>query len=107
MLKTQRAEMKIKCEDFIEVYCKCRMPEIVGVDMVQCGKCSEWFHVHCVNVPSEVMEESNVDWFCYLCVKANFFVCPFISILVLTMNTLTVCNSIGGVQIFQWGTNFS
>ena len=51
--------MKIKCEDFIEVYCKCRMPEIVGVDMVQCGKCS-------VNVPSEVMEDSNVDWFCYL-----------------------------------------
>ena len=68
VLKTRRAEMKIKCEDFIEVYCKCRMPEIVGVDMVQCGKCSEWFHVHCVHVPSEVMEESNVDWFCYLCV---------------------------------------
>ena len=45
-----------------------RMPEIVGVDMVQCGKCSEWFHVHCVHVPSEVIEESNVDWFCYLCV---------------------------------------
>ena len=43
VLKTQRVEMKIKCEDFI-VYCKCRMPEIVGVDMVQCSKCSEWFH---------------------------------------------------------------
>ena len=68
VLKTRRAEMKIKCEDFIEVYCKCRMPEIVGVDMVQCGKCSEWFHVHCVHVPSKVMEESNVDWFCCLCV---------------------------------------
>ena len=36
--------------------------------MVQCGKCSERFHVHCVYVPSEVMEESSVDWFCYLCV---------------------------------------
>ena len=51
--KDKSSEMKIKCEDFIEVYCKCRMPEIVGVDMVQCGMCSEWFHVHCVHVPSE------------------------------------------------------
>ena len=33
------------------------MPEIVGADRVQCGKCSEWFHVHCVHVPSEGMEE--------------------------------------------------
>ena len=103
--------MKIKCEDFIEVYCKCRMPEIVGVDMVQCGKCSEWFHVHCVNVPSEVMEESNVDWFCYLCVKANFLV------ICLSFYKHTCINNEyfdslqqywgGGVQIFQWGTNFS
>ena len=42
--------------------------------MVECGKCWEWFHVHCVHVPSEAMEKSNVDWFYCLCVLTNFFV---------------------------------
>ena len=60
--------MNMKCEDFIEVYCECRMPEIVRVDVVQCGKSSEWFRVHCVHAPRKVMEESNVDWFYCLCV---------------------------------------
>ena len=46
------------------------MPEIVGVDMVQCGKCSEGFHVHCVHVPSEALEEIGFA----ACVWANFLV---------------------------------
>ena len=34
------------------------------LDTVQCGKCSEWFHVHCVHVPSEVVEDSSVELLC-------------------------------------------
>ena len=46
--KTRRTGMRkiIKTVDFLEVYCTCRMPEISGMDMVQCCKCNEWYHMH-------------------------------------------------------------
>ena len=43
--KTRQGEGKVKCEDYIQMFCKCRMSQLPGVDMVQCSTCDEWFHV--------------------------------------------------------------
>ena len=66
--KTRRAEGKVKSEDSIELFCNCRMPQLPGVDMIQCSTCSEWFHVNlCVHVPSKAMECTKEEWFCCQC----------------------------------------
>ena len=45
---SRRAQQTCKEEVFkIPLYCKCKMPECVD-DMVQCNKCTEWFHFRCV-----------------------------------------------------------
>ena len=62
-----RRDIKIKSEDIIEVFCTCRMPEIDGIDMVQCDKCTEWYHVGCVTVPSQAMKDRSMEWFCSTC----------------------------------------
>ena len=59
----------IACADSIDVYCTCRMPEIDGIDMVECSKCNEWYHVCCIDVPKQVMEDSCLQWFCHLCIR--------------------------------------
>ena len=66
--KTRRAERRVKSEDSIEVFCDCRMLQLPGVDMIQCSKCKEWFHVKFrVQVPSKVVECTKEDWFCCQC----------------------------------------
>ena len=55
----RREEQRWKCEDFI-----CRMPEIVRVDMVQCSKRSEWFHVHCMCAFFVCFNNSCRSWSC-------------------------------------------
>ena len=34
--KTRRSARQMKSEDVIEILCSCRMPEITGVDMIEC-----------------------------------------------------------------------
>ena len=42
----------------IAVYCKCRMPEIEDLKMIQCSTCSEWYHINaCVQVSEEVIKK--------------------------------------------------
>ena len=36
---------KISYEAIIRSYCKCRMPDLVGVKMIECSRCKEWYHV--------------------------------------------------------------
>ena len=46
----------------VAVYCLCRMPEIPGLDMIECTKCKEWYHLDvCVKVPTTSFKR-NVDW---------------------------------------------
>ena len=71
MLKSNGAEAKINSEDIIKVYCSCRMPEVDGIDMVQCNQCQEWFHLGCVAVPDEAMSDSATEWFCPTCASSN------------------------------------
>ena len=39
----------VKNEDNFDVYCVCRMPEMHSVPMIECTRCSKWFH-SCVEV---------------------------------------------------------
>ena len=40
------------------------MPEVADIEMVQCNRCEDWFHVHCVSVPRQALEVNSLDWFC-------------------------------------------
>ena len=62
--KEVQSHSKIASIDYI---CVCRMPEINGVDMVECCKCAEWYHLSCVDVPKQILEDSCLDWFCPSC----------------------------------------
>lgn len=50
----------------IENYCICNLPDCLG-DQVQCDKCSEWYHKHCVNAPNNI-SHSYVEFLCINCV---------------------------------------
>ena len=48
----------------LKVFCCCQMPATYG-DMVQCGRCEQWFHIKCVGLPS--LPCSDEEWNCSLC----------------------------------------
>ena len=58
--KEVKSHSKIASIDYIDVYCVCRMPEINGVDMVECCKCAEWYHLSCVDVYSSRFRKTAV-----------------------------------------------
>ena len=52
------------------MHCHCRMPEVKGFPMVECGKCKQWFHSYCENISEEVLDAivtSDIVWFCDSC----------------------------------------
>ena len=55
----------------VMVFCLCRMPEIDGLPMIECGICQEWFHIHlmcvAIKVPVNYLKK-NIEWFCNRCV---------------------------------------
>ena len=55
----------VKSEDSIELFCICHMPEIPP--MVECSQCSNWYHVSCVCVPQEALDDSSIEWICQNC----------------------------------------
>ena len=54
-------------EDSIKVYCKCRMPSSSIGDMVACSECKKCYHIHCVSVPKEALEDKKVRLLCEKC----------------------------------------
>lgn len=66
-VKERRHHTKVKSTEEIEVYCECRMPELRNVDMVECCKCKEWYHVHFFFVPHIAITNKNTQWFCNRC----------------------------------------
>lgn len=56
--------MKSKTDD-TEVHCHCRMPELKDIPMIECSKCSKWFHIDCEAVPKQILDDSLADWFCH------------------------------------------
>ena len=65
-VKKQRAPLKkvVKSVDTIPVFCKCRMPENTEIDIVQCSNCAEWYHVVCVDVPEQALNDTHEPWAC-------------------------------------------
>ena len=56
-----------KGRDDIEVHCHWRMPEFKDIPMIECTKCSKWFHADCEAVTKQILDDSQADWFCYYC----------------------------------------
>ena len=53
------------------LYCTCRRrfdpdDEVLG-SMVECTSCLEWFHLQCVDLFEEDVEDGNVKWQCKVC----------------------------------------
>ena len=64
----ERNSSGIKCIQKTELHCSCRLPEKVGVDqMAECNACKVWYHRHCMDIPAEVFDNSDVPWRCKKC----------------------------------------
>ena len=57
----------VKSTETVELFCTCRMPEERGDVMAECESCHEWYHRHCMDIPSEVFGPSDVQWQCKAC----------------------------------------
>ena len=58
----------VKTTEEVQVYCKCRMPELPGEQLIKCTNCKEWYHVDtCIDVPPTTCLDSSVPWFCRKC----------------------------------------
>jgi hypothetical protein len=51
----------------VELHCSCHMPEEEGDTMAECDSCGVWYHRHCMDIPSEVFDETDVHWECRRC----------------------------------------
>ena len=47
------------------VFCYCRFPE--EGNMIECCRCSEWYHETCEVIDQEVWEKEDIDWVCKKC----------------------------------------
>ena len=66
-LRERRGAARVKVKDDIRVFCVCRMPELPGIEMVECCQCKEWYHVPCIQVPQAALKDKKVVWFCDNC----------------------------------------
>ena len=65
--RSRRNENRVKSTKTTSVFCSRRMPELSGIEMIQCSCCREWFHINfCVNVDKKV-RASKVPWHCITC----------------------------------------
>ena len=66
-LSGNRNCVPVKSSETTELHCSCHMPEELGDQMAQCDSCQIWYHRHCMDIPSEVFEKSDIPWKCMLC----------------------------------------
>ena len=64
-LVKKNAAASVKSEDYIELFCTCRMPEILP--MVECSNCKKWYHVYCTAVLQDVISITSLEWTCPVC----------------------------------------
>ena len=58
----------VKTTEEVQVYCKCRMPELPGEQLIECTNCKEWYHLDTyIAVPPTTCLDSSVPWFCHKC----------------------------------------
>ena len=63
----ERNSSGIKRVQKTELYCSCRLPEKVGDKTAKCEACKVWYHQHCMDIPSEVFDNSDLPWKCKHC----------------------------------------
>ena len=64
----ERNSSGIKHIQKTELHCSCLLPEEVGIDqMAECDACKVWYHQHCMDIPPEVFNNSDVPWKCKKC----------------------------------------
>ena len=54
-----------KSVDSMTLSCKCRMPD--NEQMVECTLCKNWYHILCVNVPTDALNNDDTPWYCDMC----------------------------------------
>ena len=63
--RNRRSKNKVKATKTIAVYCSCRMPELLGSEMIQCADCKDWFHIgFCITVDKKAR---SLKWHCISC----------------------------------------
>ena len=63
----QRRVPQSICTERMRVYCVCRQPNYGHTPMVECTMCREWYHLLCVNAPTEALNNTEVPWYCNSC----------------------------------------
>ncbi len=53
--------------EVLPIYCICRLPKYHGSRMIVCSTCNEWYHIDCVEVNDEYLQDLKLDWFCIKC----------------------------------------
>ena len=63
--RNRQSKNKVKATKTIAVYCSCRMPELPGSEMIQCGGCKDWFLIgFCITVDKKARSSK---WHCISC----------------------------------------
>ena len=63
--KRRKVKSSLIRKSLIKIYCVCRLPND-GRLMIECSKCSKWFHADCLKV-SKKTTKSSEPWFCSFC----------------------------------------
>ena len=51
----------------VNLHCSCSLPEEKGDKMAECDMCKTWYHQHCMDIPDNVFDETDVPWKCKSC----------------------------------------
>ena len=61
----KKYKQKIKAFQCIPVFCRCCLPAMSGIDLIECSSCKVWHHIQiCVNVDKKYLAKKK-QWFCY------------------------------------------
>ena len=52
----------------LPIFCVCQLPDD-GKKMIQCKKCSKWYHCGCITVRPKYIDNCKMDWNCGHCEK--------------------------------------
>ena len=55
--RVRHSKQSVKRTEEVQVYCKCRMPELPGSRWIECSKCGGWYHLDtCVHVANNTVK---------------------------------------------------
>ena len=66
-VRQTRRQAAMKATKHIAVHCTCRMPNVPGIEMIECSSCKNWFHVYCASPSHSVLNCTDLSWYCNFC----------------------------------------